>query len=218
MRQPEGGAEVRAFPPVSLRSTLGLARSDLVRMARVHNIRPSPLRIVFLLLFPSTVALVLHRFSHLCYRKRLRSLAWLLYLANYYLTGADIAPATSIGHSCLIGHVSGTIISGRLGNNVSLFGSCGVGGGMGEDDVGAGPGLPVIGDNVVVGFRAAILGPIRIGDNCLIGACALVMKDIPAGKVVMGSPARIIGARERSIDYEAVAARGRARAGASAHA
>jgi serine O-acetyltransferase len=77
-------------------------------------------------------------------------------LFNHYLTGADITPSSEIGESCYLGHPVGTVISGKLGKNVMMFSAPSIGGGMGRGDVGAGEGLPVIGNNVVIGGRAIL--------------------------------------------------------------
>jgi serine O-acetyltransferase len=186
---------------MTLRETFRLIRSDIVRMSELQHIPLFPFGLLFIALYPSIVALSLHRITHWLYANRARYLAWPLYLFNYYLTGADLAPSAQIGRCCNIGHVSGTVITGRIGENVSLFGAPDIGGGNGTKDVGAGPGLPVIGDNVIIGTRAVILGGIRVGDNCLIGACALVLTDVPAGKVVLSVPGRVICDRAVGADY-----------------
>jgi serine O-acetyltransferase len=163
---------------MNLLQTLRNIKSDYIRMSQLQGIRLLPIRFLFVAITPGIMALTLYRFSHYFYIKRLRFLAWLLWLFNQYLTGVDITPSTEIGESCYIGHPAGTIISGKLGKNVTMFGGPCIGGGMGRGDVGAGEGLPVIGDNVVIAVRAMIFGPIRIGNNVTIGAGALVMQDL----------------------------------------
>lgn len=172
-------------------------------MAQIQGIRLLQIRFLFVAITPSIVALTLYRFSHYFYVKRLRILAWLLWLFNQYLTGVEITPSTEIGESCYIGHPVGTIISGKLGKNVMMFGAPGIGGGMGRGDVGAGEGLPVIGDNVVIGIRAMILGPIRIGNNVTIGAGALMIKDVKDDVSVVCRPAVMV--KSPGIDYEEIA-------------
>jgi serine O-acetyltransferase len=182
--------------------TLRYIKSDYVRMSQLQGIKLLPIRFLFVAITPGIVALTLYRFSHYFYVKRLRVLAWLLWLFNHYLTGADITPSSEIGESCYIGHPVGTIISGKLGKNVMMFGAPGIGGGVGRGDVGAGGGLPVIGDNVVIGGRAMILGPIRIGNNVTIGVGALVLKDVKEGVCMVCRPA--IPVKSPGIDYEEI--------------
>jgi serine O-acetyltransferase len=174
-----------------------------MRMSRLMGTKLFPLGFLFIALTPAVVALTLYRISHYFYVKRLRLLSWPLWLFNQYLTGADISPRSEIGESCYIGHQAGTVISGKLGKNAMLFGGTIIGGGMGGGDVGAGEGLPVIGDNVVIGIRAVILGPIRVGNHVNIGAGALVIKDVEDGFSMLGQAAtcvKIVG-----IDYEEIA-------------
>jgi serine O-acetyltransferase len=178
-------------------------KSDYIRMAQMQGIRLLPIRFLFVGMTPGIVALTLYRFSHYFYVKRVRFLAWLLWLLNQYITGADITPSTEIGESCYIGHPVGTMISGKLGKNVMMFAAPGIGGGMGRGDVGAGEGLPVIGDNVVIGVRAMILGPIRIGKNVTIGAGALVIKDVKDDVSMVCRPATAV--KSLGIDYEEIA-------------
>jgi serine O-acetyltransferase len=188
---------------MTLLQTLRNIKSDYIRMSQLQGIRLLPIRFLVVGITPAIVALTLYRFSHYFYVKRLRFLAWFLWLFNQYLTGVEITPSTEIGESCYIGHPAGTVISGKLGKNVTMFGAPGIGGGMGRGDVGAGEGLPVIGDNVVIGARAMILGPIRIGNNVTIGAGALVIEDVKDDVSMVCRPA--ITVKLRGIDYEEMA-------------
>jgi len=189
---------------LTLRQTLALVRSDYRRLSRTMSIPISFPRVLFVACMPSIMALTLFRLSHWLYVKRVRSLAWMTWMFNTYLTGADIAPYSSIGASCYIGHALGCRIGARIGDNATIFGTVGIGGGRGRGDVGAGEGLPVIGDDVVIGDGARVLGPIRVGDRAMIGAMTLVLKDVPADMVVVGIPARVLKPRSASIDYEAL--------------
>jgi serine acetyltransferase len=105
--------------------------------------------------------------------------------------------------SCYIGHPVGTVISGKLGKNVMLLNGPCIGGGLGRGDVGAGDGLPVIGDNVAIGARALIGGPIRIGNNVIIGVGAVVLKDVKEGVCMVCRPA--IPVKSPGIDYQEIA-------------
>lgn len=190
---------------VSFIETLSRIRSDYARITGLMGAR-SFVRKLFWIFYPSVVALTLYRLSHYCYGKGLRFLAWPLYLVNVYLTGVDITPSTVIGRSCFLGHARGTIISGHLGDGVILFGQPVIGGGLGAGDAAGAPGcLPVIGNNVVVGIRAVILGPVRIGDDATIGACAFVMKGMGERQIAVGPQARVLQRVGRRIDYEALA-------------
>jgi serine O-acetyltransferase len=183
--------------------TLRYIKSDYVRMSQLQGINLLPIRFLFVAITPGIVALTLYRFSHYFYVKRLRVLARLLWLFNLYLTGVDISPSSEIGESCYIGHPVGTVISGKLGKNVMLLNGPCIGGGLGRGDVGAGDGLPVIGDNVAIGARALIGGPIRIGNNVIIGVGAVVLKDVKEGVCMVCRPA--IPVKSPGIDYQEIA-------------
>jgi serine O-acetyltransferase len=171
-------------------------RSDYRRLINHGHGSRKLLQRIFWLFSPSFVALFLHRLTHFCYVNHLKFLAWPLYLFNYYLTKVDITPQSVIGEGLFLGHVAGTTIAGRIGNNVTLHSAPGIGGGVEGGDIGGGEGLPVIEDNVIVGGRAAILGPIRIGKGAVIGPYALVMKDVPPGGA-MSRPAMISRPKEK---------------------
>jgi serine O-acetyltransferase len=175
---------LEAPQPVTFLRTWRLIRSDFARLRDKHKMKGGLLRLLLLAMTPSIVSLALYRVSHWCHVKGLSIPARLVWLANCYLLGVDIHPATVIGAGCLIAHPFGCAIYGRLGDHVSVYGWVLVGGGRGEGDVGGGPGLPFIGNDVEIGVRATILGPIRIGDRSTIGACALVLRDVPPGVIV----------------------------------
>lgn len=177
---------------ITVRQTLHNIKSDFVKAALIYKTPLSISRVLFLMITPSIVALTLYRISHLLYMKGWRIPAWLVWMFNQYLTGTDIGPATSIGESCFIGHQVGTQIYGRIGKNATMFATPGIGGGRSEGDVGGGDGLPCVGDNLIMGGRATILGTVRVGDNVTIGACAFVSRDVPSGAVVNGRPSQVV--------------------------
>jgi serine O-acetyltransferase len=178
--------------PITFLQTLRLIRSDFKIMSDYMGLNKSPAHLAFMTIMPSVVGLTLYRLSHWCYIKRLRPLAWLIWVINIYLTGADISPSASIGESCFLGHPVGSVITGKLGNRVIMYGAPLIGGGREQNDIGAGAGLPVIGNDVVIGIRSTILGPIHIGNNVTIGACSLVLRDVPDGTTVGMRPATFL--------------------------
>lgn len=171
-------------------TTLGLIKSDYVRMSEFWDKKLGFLSSIKFTFSPSLFSIILYRFSHYFYTKGLKFLSWPLWALNTTITGADLIPSTIIGRSFFIGHPLGTVIAGRLGNNVTLYGQAAIGGGRGEKDIGGGPGLPYIKDNVTVGFRASILGSIVIDNGSVIGACSFVTKNVAEGATVIGNPAR----------------------------
>ena len=100
------------------------------------------------------------------------------------LTGADVSVISDIGGGLVILHPVGVSVFGRIGDNCTLWGHNGIGGGVSNKDIGAGPGLPVVGNDVIFGARAAVLGPWRIGDDCRLEPGVVVTRNVPPGSVV----------------------------------
>ena len=112
---------------------------------------------------------------------------------NYYahhLTGCDIHPGATIGRKFFIDHTTGVVIgeTAIIGENVSIYQGVTLGG----VSTAKGKRHPTIGNHVVVGCNAAVLGDITIGDNVRVGAGAVVLKDVPDGCTVVGVPGRIV--------------------------
>ena len=190
---------------MTFRQMRDLIRSDRDRLVHAMAMPRGLFGRMFVYTMPSIVALRLYRWSRWVYGTRFRKLAWPIWSLNVYVTGADIPPTTQIGPGCYLGHAVGCAINGKIGRNALIFGGAVVGGGRGRGDVGGGDGMPVIGDGVVMGHGAHILGPITIGDNVTVGAMSLVLEDVPSGSVVVGVPARVVKTRAETIDYEAIA-------------
>lgn len=145
---------------------------------------------LFWFLLPTFLGLFLYRLSRHAYVNGWRNLGRLLYLFNTYLTRIEIPPTTSIGGGCLLGH-SPITLCGHIGDNFSCMGYGGIGGGFDGQDIGAGPGLPMVGDNVVMAIRAVVLGAVHIGDGARLGPSTTVTRDVPVGSIVAAAPARI---------------------------
>lgn len=118
---------------------------------------------------------------------------WRLLYTFYseYVLGCDIKFTTKIGEGFTIAHAAhGSVVSPTavIGKNVSLRQNTTIGskGFLGAEK------SPIIGDNVVIGPNVCIIGDIRVGENSIIGAGAVVVKDVPANAVVAGNPAKII--------------------------
>jgi serine O-acetyltransferase len=145
----------------------------------------------FPLLHPSYVCACLYRLSHYFHCCGHKFLARFLWHLNSYLTGADLPPAASIGPGLVIAVPAGTTICGTVGRNLTVMSAAGIGGEVGRwNDVGAGPGLPLVGDDVLLEPHAGILGPVRIGNNARIGPGVAVVTNVPAGLHLIGPPAR----------------------------
>ena len=177
--------------PLRWAETRALIRSDLDRLARHLNASSFTHRVYFFLL-PGMQALFWHRISRYLLLRRWAKTARFLSLFALYLTRAEVPPTTSIGPSALIAHATGVHLFGRIGARFTIQGEGGLGGGFGVDDIGGGPGYPVVGDDVVLAFGAKVLGSVRVGDGVHVGPCALVTSDVPAGALVMWPKPRVI--------------------------
>lgn len=128
----------------------------------------------------------LYRLSRYAFEREWRIAAWFLWIANIWWTGADITPSSQIGGGLYMPQPNGVVIAGAVGRCAAL-GTQVVIGGLTKTpaaDIGAGPGLPVLGDCVTVESRASVLGPIRIGDGSRIGPGCVVRTSIYPGEGV----------------------------------
>ena len=160
-----------------------------------------------LTLYPGVHALALHRFAHRLWRWRLKWLARWLSLFSRWLTGIEIHPGARIGRRFFIDHGMGVVIgeTAEIGDDVTLYHGVTLGGTAWQKA----KRHPTLGNNVVVGAGAKILGPILIGDNARVGSNSVVVKDVPAGATVVGIPGRAIVSKadSRSQQREAMARR-----------
>ncbi len=133
-------------------------------------------------------ALWLHRLAH-----RLRTAGlplvprWISQL-NRWITGIEIHPGATIGHGLFIDHGSGVVIgeTAEIGDNVTIYQGVTLGG-TGKE---TGKRHPTVGDNVVFGAGAKVLGGITVGDNAKVGAGSVVVNDVPKNSTVVGNPGR----------------------------
>ncbi len=141
------------------------------------------------LLYASLQALVLHRIAHVLRKLRVPIVPRFLSQLGRLLTGIEIHPGAEIGNGLFIDHGTGVVIgeTSVVGNSVTLYQGVTLGG-TGKEK---GKRHPNIGDNVVIGAGAKILGNITIGENSYVGANAVVLKDVPPNSTVVGVPGRI---------------------------
>ena len=139
--------------------------------------------------YPGFRAVRRHRRAHRAYEKGHFFWARLISARTKRLTGIDIHPGAQIGEGLFIDHGTGVVIgeTAVLGKNVTLYQGVTLGG-TGKDK---GKRHPTLGDNVMVGAGAKVLGPINIGNNVKVAANAVVLKDIPDNCTAVGVPARI---------------------------
>ncbi len=146
--------------------------------------------IEILLCYPGLHAVWGHRVSHWLWRHDFKTLArWVSQLVRGF-TGIEIHPGATIGPSFFIDHGMGVVIgeTAEVGANVTLYHGVTLGG----TSLNKGKRHPTLGDNVVVGTGAKVLGAITIGEGSRIGANAVVVKDVPPNSVVVGVPGQIV--------------------------
>ncbi|HEX7907049.1 MAG TPA: DapH/DapD/GlmU-related protein [Paraburkholderia sp.] len=132
--------------------------------------------------------LYIYRIAHLLHRLRVPFLPWVLKVFNRVVFSVSLPPSVKVGRNVVFGYQGLGIVVHRqavLGNDIVIAPNVVIGG-RGRQ------GAPVIGDNVLIGAGACILGPVTIGRNARIGANAVVMSDVPPDVTVVGVPARIV--------------------------
>jgi serine O-acetyltransferase len=139
--------------------------------------------------YPGLHAVVMHEWAHFLATNRMPALArWLSQFARF-LTGIEIHPTATIGQRLFIDHGMGVVIGSTavVGDDVTLYQGVTLGGTSLERGVKR---HPTLGNNVIVGAGAHVLGPIKVHDGARIGANAVVLHDVPRGATMVGIPAR----------------------------
>lgn len=130
----------------------------------------------------------LHQLSHWLYRRRIPVLPKILDRSLFLLTGCSIPASCSIGKGSYLAHGGvGAVINGDclIGDRVSIGQGITIGGSFGR-------GVPTIGSDVWISAGSRVLGDIKVGNNVIIGANSVVIRDVPDNSVVAGVPARLI--------------------------
>lgn len=140
--------------------------------------------------YPGFHAVTAHRLIHALHETGMPLLPRFLAHLNRFATGIEIHPAARIGKGLFIDHGMGVVIgeTAVVGEGCTLYQGVTLGG----TSLSHGKRHPTLGDNVVVGVNAAILGAINVGDNSRIGGGSVVVKDVPANATVVGVPGRIV--------------------------
>lgn len=143
-----------------------------------------------LLLYSGVHAILAYRVAHRLYLGRHFFPARALSQLARFVTGIEIHPGATIGHGLFIDHGAGVVIgeTTEIGDNCTLYQGVTLGG-TGKD---SGKRHPTLGNNVMIGAGAKVLGPFRIGDNAKIAAGAVVLKEIPDNATAVGIPARVV--------------------------
>ena len=142
-----------------------------------------------LLCYPGVHALACHRFAHAIWRRGWKIPARFLSHIARFFTGIEIHPAAKLGPGLFIDHGMGVVIgeTAEVGENVTLLQGVTLGGTSLKRE----KRHPTLGDNVVVGAGAKIIGAFKIGDGSRIGAGSVVVREVPTNSVVVGVPGRV---------------------------
>lgn len=143
-------------------------------------------------LAPRFLPVLLCRLAHGLYRAGLGPLAKLLSLLNFFLFGIEIAVRCPIGRGLFLPHTQGTVIGAwAIGENATIFQGVTLGA-LEVDFSYQETSRPIVGDGVIIGSGAKVLGGLSLGSGARIGANAVVLQSVPAGALAVGVPARIV--------------------------
>ena len=151
-----------------------------------------------LLYFKGFHAVQAHRINHWLWQKGRKTLAYFLQNRSSEVFGTDIHPAARFGHGQMLDHATGFVVgeTATLGNDISILHGVTLGGSGKE----SGDRHPKVGDGVMIGANASVLGNIRIGEYSKVGAGSVVVADVPPHSTVVGVPAKTVG---KSVDKPA---------------
>ncbi|MCE2927197.1 MAG: serine O-acetyltransferase [Rickettsiales bacterium] len=161
-------------------------------------------RLEVVLCYPGLHALLFYRLSNWLWRKGLRLLGRVVSHIARFLTGIEIHPGATIGNRFFIDHGMGVVIgeTATIGDDVTIYHGVTLGGVAPGDSAKGAQRHPQIGHKVIIGSGAQLLGPILVGDHARVGSNAVVVKDVPAGAIVVGVPAHEVGNKPKSTPKE----------------
>lgn len=172
--------------------------ADARSIARRDPAAKGTLQVIFL--YPGFHALVGHRLAHAFFRMKLCFPARLVSQLNRFFTGIEIHPGATIGKGLFIDHGAGVVIgeTAVVGDDCTIYHNVTLGG-TGKEK--GHKRHPTLGNGVLVGAGAKILGAIRVGSNSLIGANAVLLTDVPDGSTVVGVPGKVIRLVGAKVDH-----------------
>lgn len=173
-------------------------REDLQTAVRRDPAAESMLEVA--LTYPGLHALWGYRIGNVLWTNGYKRSARLLQNHTRFHTGVDIHPEAKLGRRLFIDHATGVVIgqTAVVGEDVLIFHGVTLGG----VTMNEGKRHPTVGNGVTIGAGAKVLGPITVGDGARIGANAVVVKDVPAGAVAVGVPAKNRPIRQKNLEYE----------------
>lgn len=154
-------------------------------------IKATPVRILLMILSPEFQLVYRYRIYNWLHYRGLKKLAFLLYLRAKRIHGCDIAPDAQIGPGLRLGHAQDIVIGAhvRIGQDCAIFNGVTLGNRISREKI---FGMPTVGERVMIGTGAKLIGELEVGDDARIGANAVVLQSVPAGATAVGNPARII--------------------------
>ena len=181
---------------INLQKILDFFESDVTSAFRKDPAAHSLIEV--LTSYPGIKAILIYRIAHFFWVLGMPFVPRYLSEIARQLTGIEIHPGAVIGKEFFIDHGSGVVIgeTSIIGNNVTLFQGVSLGG-VSTDPVKR---HPTLGNNIVIGAGAKLLGPIVIGDNVRVGANSVVVNDVPPHSVVVGIPGKIISQKGEKIE------------------
>lgn len=153
-------------------------------------------RLEVVLTYPGVHAIIMHRLAHRLWRRNWRFSARVIAFISRALSNVDIHPGASIGRRFFIDHGAGVVIgeTAVVGDDCTLYHGVTLGG----TSWNAGKRHPTLGNGVMVGAGAKVLGPLELGDGVRVGANSVVVESVPAGRTVIGIPGRVVRNRPAS--------------------
>lgn len=154
-----------------------------------------------IILYQGIYAVMFHRIAHFFWLFKIPFIPRFISQVSRFLTGIEIHPGATVGKGIFIDHGMGVVIgeTAEIGDNVLIYHQVTLGG-TGKD---CGKRHPTIGNNVIIGAGAKVLGPINVGDNVKIGAGTVVLKDVPDNATVVGTVGRnIVRDKGEQIDQD----------------
>jgi serine O-acetyltransferase len=157
-------------------------------------------RIEVVLCYSGYHAILFYRFANLAWRRKFYLIGRLISSVARFITGIEIHPGAEIGQRFFIDHGMGVVVgeTSKIGDDVTLYQGVTLGGTSLEK----GKRHPTIGDGVIIGSGAQVLGPLNVSDGARIGANAVVLQDVPQGATMVGIPAKIVMGRDKSLADE----------------
>ncbi|MDD4909464.1 MAG: serine O-acetyltransferase [Candidatus Omnitrophica bacterium] len=180
-------------------AVISLVFKEEIRSARERDpAARSNLEVI--LLYEGLHAVIAYRAARFFYKIRFFFIARLISVVARHFTGIEIHPGAKIGKGLFIDHGMGVVIgeTSILGDNITLYQGVTLGG-TGKEK---GKRHPTLGNNVVIGAGAKVLGNIAVGDNSYVGANAVVIKDVPPNSTVVGVPGRVTKQDGKRMDFD----------------